>query len=216
MEVETNENEINRNSEICRDFNNHSGNDVRSNCGLCRRGRSPAKNTMSVVHATTVQRTYAPQGQINATSEGNAYCGQLIEVRSKSAVKRYMDFTTVTDTSSKQYAILQKGEIQSNGLISVNGFVCAALGSSYGQIGDKYIFILQDGSERKAVKIIKADEKQDRHTLNGEGWLDTNGNILEMVVCTNALPAAAKTSGDCNEVKEIRGNVIKIIKENQK
>ena len=165
------------------------------------------------MYAETAQRTYVPQGQINATSEENAYCGQLIEVRSKSAVKRYMDFTSVTDTSSKQYAILQKGEIQSNGLISVNGFVCAALGSSYGQIGDKYIFILQDGSKRKAVRIIKADEKQDRHTLDGEGWTDINGNILEMIVDTGKLPEEAKTSGDCDRIEAVRGEIVRIVRQ---
>ena len=166
------------------------------------------------MYAETAQRTYVPQGQIHATSEENAYCGQLINVASKSAVKRYEDFTAISDTSSKQYQLLQKGVRESNGLIKVDGYVCVALGSRYGDVGDKFIFILRraDGTKH-AVKVIKADEKQDRHTLNGEGWTDINGNILEMIVDTDQLPSSAKASGDCDQIQEVSGEIVRIVRQ---
>ena len=169
---------------------------------------------VSVVYAETAQRTtYQPRGQINATSEENAYCGQLINVASKSAVKRYEDFTAISDTSSKQYQLLRKGVRESNGLIKVDGYVCVALGSRYGAIGSKFIFVLKDGNRKRAVKVIKADEKQDRHTLNGEGWTDINGNILEMIVDTGKLPEEAKTSGDCDRIEAVRGEIVRIVRQ---
>ena len=102
---------------------------------------------------------------------------------------------------------------ESNGLIKVDGYVCVALGSRYGAIGSKFIFVLKDGNRKRAVKVIKADEKQDRHTLNGEGWTDINGNILEMIVDTGKLPEEAKTSGDCDRIEAVRGEIVRIVRQ---
>lgn len=171
---------------------------------------------VSVVYAETAQwTTYQPQGQINATSIETAYGGELINVVSKSPVKRYMDYTAVTDTGSKQYQLLRKGVRESNGLIKVDGYVCVALGSRYGAIGDKFTFILRraDGTKH-AVKVIKSDAKQDRHTIGG--WTDKDGNILEMIVDTDQLPSSAKASGDCDQIQEVSGEIIRIVKESNK
>lgn len=73
--------------------------------------------------------------------------------------------------------------------------------------------MLKDGNRKRAVKVIKADEKQDRHTLNGEGWTDINGNILEMIVDTGKLPEEAKTSGDCDRIEAVRGEIVRIVRQ---
>lgn len=137
---------------------------------------------------------------------------KLIDVKSKSAVKRYMDVSAVTDTNSKQYQLLRKGVRESNGLIKVDGYVCVALGSRYGAIGDKFTFILRraDGTKH-AVKVIKSDAKQDRHTIGG--WTDKDGNILEMIVDTDQLPSSAKASGDCDQIEEVNGEIVRIVRQ---
>ena len=164
------------------------------------------------MYAETAQRTYEPEGMKHATSIEKAYGGRLINVASKSAVKRYEDFTAISDTSSKQYQLLRKGVRESNGLIKVDGYVCVALGSRYGDVGDKFIFILRraDGTKH-AVKVIKADEKQDRHTIGG--WTDKDGNILEMIVDTDQLPSSAKASGDCDQIQEVSGEIVRIVRQ---
>ena len=168
------------------------------------------------MYAETAQRTYEPEGMKHATSIEKAYGGQLIEVASKSAVKRYEDFTAISDTSSRQYKLLQEGELQPNGLISINGYVCAALGSRYGQIGDKFTFVLEKNGRRHSVKVIMADQKQDKHTAGGNGLTDKDGNIMELIVCTGQLPEAARTSGDCDKIEAVCGEIVKIIKESNK
>lgn len=135
---------------------------------------------------------------------------------SKSPVKRYMDYTAVTDTGSDQYNLLQKGVIGSDGIVRVDGYVCAALGSGYGQIGDKFTFVLEKNGRRHSVKVIMADQKQDKHTAGGNGLTDKDGNIMELIVCTGQLPEAARTSGDCDKIEAVCGEIVKIIKEGNK
>ena len=122
-----------------------------------------------------------------------------------------MDASCVTDRSSKQYKLLQEGVTGNDGIVRINGYIAAALGSKYGSIGSKYIFILQDGKKEYAVKIIKADQKRTQDTLNGQGWLDPNVNILEMIVCTSKLNSKTRLTGDCDYT--VSGEIIGIYKE---
>ena len=117
----------------------------------------------------------------------------------------------MTDKSSRQYKLLQKGVVGNDGIVRINGYIAAALGSKYGSVGSKYIFILQDGKKEYAVKVIKADEKRRQDTLNNEGWTDPNGNILEMIVCTNKLNKKTRLTGDCNYT--LRGKIVRIWRE---
>ena len=87
-----------------------------------------------------------------------------IESCSYSKVKTYMPYDTVTNEDTKQYHLI-KNElyITDSGLLKDKyGYIAAALGSYYGEIGDRFIFTLDTGVE---LHIIKADAKSNHPSL---------------------------------------------------
>ena len=133
----------------------------------------------------------------------------------ESRVKPYMDFRCVTSPESEQWKLLHSENCVSagNGLMSVDGYYCVAMGQNFGSIGDRFIAVLEkDNGERYEVGLIMADAKQMCHTRNNEGWVGVNGHVFEMVVDTDVLNPTAKVMGDCNYVPELKGKVIDIRK----
>lgn len=119
-----------------------------------------------------------------------------------------MDFRTVTDTSSTQYALISEAVIEEDGRLTIDGYTLVAMGANWGYVGEKMIAVI-GGRE---VPIIKADEKQYRHTLNGEGWLGMDGHVLECIVDTNTLDEMALVMGDCDYLDHMNGAVTEISK----
>lgn len=133
----------------------------------------------------------------------------------ESRVKPYMDFRCVTSPESEQWKLLHGENCVSvgNGLMSVDGYYCVAMGQNFGSIGDRFIAVLEkDNGERYEVGLIMADAKQMCHTRNCEGWVGVNGHVFEMVVDTELLSPSAKVMGDCNYVPELEGKVVEIRK----
>lgn len=133
----------------------------------------------------------------------------------ESRVKPYMDFRCVTSPESEQWKLLHSENCVSvgNGLMSVDGYYCVAMGQNFGSVGDRFIAVLEkDNGERYEVGLIMADAKQMCHTRNNEGWVGVNGHVFEMVVDTELLNPSAKVMGDCNYVPELEGKVIEIRK----
>ena len=116
---------------------------------------------------------------------------------SPNSKKTFMDYRTITNSASKQYDLIYNHmTVGSDGLLRDNdGFIGVALGSYYGEVGDR--FIIELNGERE-VKVIKIDEKSNDHTINGcyQKW---DGSVMEIVVDTNLIGASyyeAKTMGD--------------------
>ena len=133
----------------------------------------------------------------------------------ESRVKPYMDFRCVTSPESEQWKLLHSENCVSNGngLMSVDGYYCVAMGQNFGSIGDRFVAVLEkDNGEKYEVGLIMADAKQMCHTRNCEGWVGVNGHVFEMVVDTDALNPYAKVMGDCNYVPELEGRVVEIRK----
>lgn len=133
----------------------------------------------------------------------------------ESCVKPYMDFRCVTSPESEQWKLLHSENCVSNGngLMSVDGYYCVAMGQNFGSIGDRFIAVLEkDNGERYEVGLIMADAKQMCHTRNREGWVGVNGHVFEMIVDTDVLNPTAKVMGDCNYVPELEGKVVEIRK----
>ena len=133
----------------------------------------------------------------------------------ESRVKPYMDFRCITSPESEQWKLLHSENCVSvgNGLMSVDGYYCVAMGQNFGSIGDHFIAVLEkDNGERYEVGLIMADAKQMCHTRNNEGWVGVNGHVFEMVVDTELLNPSAKVMGDCNYVPELEGKVVEIRK----
>ena len=122
-----------------------------------------------------------------------------------------MDYRAVTDVTSKQYQLIYGDTIVigNDGLLYDGEYIGVALGSRYGDVGDKFIITLDTGQEFKAIKL---DEKADEHTYNGcHHRMD--GSVVEFVVCTNRMrnnyPFVLRT-GSFDSTEDFRGNIIKI------
>jgi hypothetical protein len=156
------------------------------------------------------QKEEAPNAEVNA--RGMSFGLTFGE---ESRVKPYMDFRCVTSPESEQWKLLHSENCVSvgNGLMSVDGYYCVAMGQNFGSIGDRFIAVLEkDNGERYEVGLIMADAKQMCHTRDCEGWVGVNGHVFEMVVDTELLHPTAKVMGDCNYVPELEGRVVEIRK----
>ena len=125
--------------------------------------------------------------------------------------KSYMDYKLITSTTSDQYKLIYSDEIVvgDDGLLYSGEYIGVALGSRFAGIGSKFIVTLDDG---KQVKIIKLDEKSDRHTIN-KCHHSSDSSVIEFVVdsekCKELYPMAMKM-GDFNWIEKFSGKIMKI------
>lgn len=128
----------------------------------------------------------------------------------KGAYKCYMDYRTITDTSSPQWQLQQVAYTDTDGLRRVNNRFCIALGSAYGStIGDKYIVELAAGAQ---LRCILADQKADCDT-NADNTADVNGAVVEFIVDTPSLSSTVRSMGDVSYVEGFKGKVKRIYRE---
>lgn len=115
-------------------------------------------------------------------------------------------WSDITDTNSPQWDLIHNYLIiQEDGTLQTDdGFIACALGRHFGKIGTKWIFICEDGSE---IKVIKTDEKQDRHTKNGD--------LIHGIICNELIELVvdskiSKTcpSGNFKDLPGLEGNII--------
>ena len=123
-----------------------------------------------------------------------------------------MDYRKVTNKASRQYKLIKTLTVSKEGFLEDDdGYIAVALGSYYGKIGDRFIVEFDDGIE---TKVIKADEKSNKHTINGCYHL-SDGSMIEVLICnekfkkTNSL---AYRMGDLNYTDEFNGNIKQIYK----
>ena len=137
-----------------------------------------------------------------------------------SDTKTYMDYRKITDTNSKQYQYIHNsGEIY----VSEDGFlrttdgldyIGVALGSYFGDIGDRFIFTLDTGIE---LRVVKVEAKADIHTDENNYQHAIDGSIIEFVVDPDKMDYAIHQngyiySGNFNNNEWLKGNIIKIEK----
>lgn len=146
------------------------------------------------------------EGMIHATSIDDAKLTETIHFRSESTRKSFMDYRTITDTSSRQWKFTRGGYLI-DGVIHYDGYTCAALGSRFGKVGDRLIFTMSTG---RKLLIIKAEQKQDKDTINGAGWTGKDGSVIELIVDSSQAPEKAVQMGDFNYVDEYYGKIIKV------
>ena len=130
-----------------------------------------------------------------------------------SKVKTYMSYKAITNKRSKQYSIISNQlTIDPNtGLLYDDyGYFAVALGSYYGELGDRFIFELSNGNE---LPVIKTDEKSDNDTVNG-CYHSSDSSVIEFVIdpsiakgyfgSTNGLVS----NGNFNNYSIFRGTII--------
>lgn len=177
-------------------FCSHSNNNIGSVLLVFAPMQPPVINTVKKVTDDTV----AIVTQISDKS-------YPLSLTNNSSVKPYMGYRAITDTTSKQYALLQTAYSDCNGLIIINGYYAVAMGKWFGEVGSKYKVTFDDGKE---IYIIKADEKQTAHTYENNDMYGLNGHVLEMLVDTNKLDNTARFMGNCDYIEAITGTITKI------
>lgn len=131
----------------------------------------------------------------------------MVEAPEPCAQKAYTRYQEVTDHYSEQWKLIQTLKICDDGYLrDKDGFVAAALGSYFGDIGSRWYFVCEDNT---VIPIIKVDEKQDVHTdwethTKGiiSGTYDENGNVvrtgeyIEFYIEINNMPDLVYTHSD--------------------
>lgn len=141
---------------------------------------------------------YIPQVQREVTViEKTAYRNIVDLPDIESSFKTFMDYRTITDSTSKQWALQQDAHTDENGLRKIGEYYCIAVGSGIvDKIGTKLKIKLVSGSEFYA---IVADQKADIHTDKTNKYRHVSngrGNVIEFIVNENCLPAIVLQMGN--------------------
>lgn len=98
-----------------------------------------------------------------------------------SEVKAYMPYTAITDTTSNQYRYIKDNmtaDTVTGLLVDKYGFIGAALGYKFGDIGSRYYFTLDTGI---ILPLVKIDEKAAKDAPDGCTH-GTDGSTIELVI----------------------------------
>ena len=110
------------------------------------------------------------------------YKTEELSVCSLNTAKTYMDYRMTTVVSSRQYQFMHNEctvDKTTGFLYDKEGFIAVALGSYYGEIGDRFYFTLETGI---VLPLVKAEEKADVDT-DGQGCYHTeDGSVIEFVI----------------------------------
>lgn len=140
-----------------------------------------------------------------------------IEVCAHNSSKTYMDYRAVTARDSRQYWFI-KDEMtvdeQTGFLYDKDGFIGVALGSFYGEIGDRYYFTLESGV---VLPLVKCEEKADDDTDYRNCYHTSDNSVIEFVIDKNyALEYFGRLSndyilnGNYNNYSLFKGEIIKV------
>ncbi|MGN1089125.1 MAG: hypothetical protein ACI4Q6_01885 [Huintestinicola sp.] len=126
--------------------------------------------------------------------------------------KTYMDYRTITDTSSLQYALQEKAYTDSQGIRRIGDDVCVALGTGYTEgCGERFEITLDSGKE---FTVIVGDIKADCHTDSTNRYVELwegQGDVLEFIVDTKKLDRKVRLMGSVGEYDSYKGNISSII-----
>lgn len=124
----------------------------------------------------------------------------------KTSQKTYMDYRTITSKSSKQYKLQQDAWTDEYGFRRYGDYYMVALGTFYtgDSCGKVFRITLDTGVSFTA---ITGDVKADIHTdeLNQH----RNGNVVEFIVNTDAIPDMCRKMGDMSYANDsmFTGNI---------
>jgi len=124
-----------------------------------------------------------------------------------------MDYRRITNKSSKQYKYIKDNmKVAENGLLYDNqGYIGVALGSHFGDIGNKFVITLDTGI---VLKVVKVEAKDDKHTNNGcEQKYD--GSLIEFVIDSENTTYWLGSNGyilngNFNNHKDFKGNIERV------
>lgn len=150
------------------------------------------------------------------TDEDFSYCSESLDIPSgETDYYGFMDYRTLTDTSSKQWELQQSAWTDWQGFRRIGNDYCVALGTYYGEIGDRFRVITDKGN---SYTVIEADVKGNDAVFYNDyqSWYhvcgDGRSNVVEFIVQTEYLPQEVTIMGDCGTLNYLGGNIIEIAK----
>lgn len=154
---------------------------------------------------------YNGRDQIPATQYASleAIPGIPYEVPEKeSGVKRFMDYRTITDRTTSQWVLQQEAVTDEYGFRRYGGAYMVAMGTYYAQTcGDVFEIVLDSGFSFTAlVSDIKRDCDTDEKNQHREG------NVVEFIVDSDAIPRDAALMGDMSYGTAMQGEIVAINK----
>ena len=148
-----------------------------------------------------------------------AYCSEELNVCSSNTAKTYMDYRMTTVVSSRQYQFIHHKltvDKKTGFLYDNEGFIAVALGSFYGEIGDRYYFTLESGI---VLPLVKAEEKADVDTDRSGCYHTSDGSVIEFVIDADIAKSYFSTysnglvlDGNYNNYSLFSGSFVKVEK----
>ena len=127
-----------------------------------------------------------------------------------------MNYKLIAKSSIQGRFIAEHMTVKDGFLYDEDGYMGVALGSYFGDIGNRFIFTLDTGVE---LKLIKIERKADKHTYNGcvQRW---DKSVIEFVIDleTNLIPRASNgyvAQGNFNNLPQFSGKIVRIQKEKE-
>ena len=125
----------------------------------------------------------------------------------KGDFKTYMDYKTITNKTSKQWALQQLCETNEDGFRIFNGKYVVAVGTFYAQeVGKELIVTLESG---KKLPVIVGDIKMNKHTNESNQYIPFNGNIMEFIIDKEVMSETPLKLGNVS-VLGLQGAIISI------
>lgn len=134
--------------------------------------------------------------------------------------KAYMDYQTITDTTTKQWELQQMAYTDEYGLRKIDNDYCVAIGTYYSDtVGERFEITLANGN---VFTVVVSDLKQDEHTNETHMYtpvIDEYGNfhsanVLEFIVDENSLSSIVQVLGTVDGYEYFSGNIESIEKIN--
>lgn len=125
--------------------------------------------------------------------------------------KAYMDYRTITDTSSVQYELQQSAWTDEHGLRRMGEDYLVAMGTGWLEegCGERFVVTLENG---ETFTVMVGDVKADCDTDSTRRYRSCGGgaNVLEFIVDTWCMTCEARNAGTVSVYAELEGNIADI------
>ena len=182
-----------------------------------------SNDSIKAHEVTTVKQRYLRCDPVSETSkvattidESRVSIGeQMILPDGYTNFYMYMDYRSLTNTSSKQYQLQYDGScwIDNDGFRRHGNDYMVAVGTVYGEVGDRLRIWTDMGNcydcivgDCKGSDAIWYDDSHSWYHICGDG----KKNVIEFIVDTDLLPYEVRVSGSCGEMDYLAGNIVKI------
>ena len=147
------------------------------------------------------------------------YKTEELSVCSANTAKTYMDYRMTTVVDSRQYQFLNYKcyvDKETGFLYDEDGFIAVALGSYYGEIGDRFYFTLDSGI---VLPLVKGEEKADEDTDYTGCYHTYDGSVIEFVIDSDYASRyffsndnGLVLNGNYNNYSLFSGSIVKVEK----